>query len=106
MYTLKRTVSGLNNIKNGNYLYKNFIKQRMEICPWPRGATPIRHHPDLSSKPTQVPPKNISRGGVQSRGNTQHNNTITIFHVLAINHQRSYVRLVQIPKILGDNKKN
>ena len=44
-YLLKRTVSGLGNIKNGQYLYENYIKRktiidatiykRMEICPWP-----------------------------------------------------------------------
>ena len=44
-YLLKRTVSGLGNIKSGLYLYENYIKRkaivdstiykRMEICPWP-----------------------------------------------------------------------
>ena len=44
-YLLKRTVSGLGNIKNGRYLYENYIKtkaiadsviyKRMDVCPWP-----------------------------------------------------------------------
>ena len=41
-YLLKRTVSGLENIKNGHYLHENYIKykkqemlKRMTVCPWP-----------------------------------------------------------------------
>ena len=41
-YAIKRTVSGLGNIKNGHYLHENYIKYkkqemltRMTVCPWP-----------------------------------------------------------------------
>ena len=46
-YMLKRTVSGLENINKGHYLYENFIKykqqemlKRMTVCPWP----PKKYH--------------------------------------------------------------
>ena len=55
-YALKRTISGLGNIKNGHYLYENYIKykkqellKRMTVCPWP----PKKYHQkriDLASR--------------------------------------------------------
>lgn len=67
-YVLRRTISGLENINNGMYIYDNYIKQktqidttiykRMEICPWPpkkycqKSIDPSSHSKENNHQPS------------------------------------------------------